>query len=57
MGKKIKYAISKNEREFTPTPIVEIVTDDKGKDKEIMLMCAFGKKKKGDKLLKRLLNY
>jgi len=54
MGKFIRYGISKLDRTFTPTPIVIIEEDDKGKEKETLIMCAFGKKKKGDELSKKI---
>lgn len=50
------FAISKNKRTFTPTPIVQLEIKN-GKEVEkfvLVVSTTFGKKKEGDKLSQRI---
>jgi hypothetical protein len=44
------YRISKNVRKWSSTPIVRPYIDDKGKEKEEMVVICTGKKKEADEL-------
>jgi hypothetical protein len=39
------YRISKNTRNFSPTPIVKVIVDEQGKEHEEIVMCAVNMKK------------
>jgi hypothetical protein len=45
------YAISKNKRKYSPTPIVKIIIDANGKETEELVLMSCLKKKVGDELL------
>jgi len=45
-----KYRISNHKRRFSSTPIVRPYIDDKGKEKEEMVVICTGKKKEADAL-------
>jgi len=49
------YRISQNKRRFSPTPIVRVETDDKGKEKEVQVLFCALPKKEGDAFLQELL--
>jgi len=44
------YAISKNIRKYSPTPIVEVTTNAEGKEEEKIVLISTLKKKEGDEL-------
>lgn len=48
------YRISKNVRKYSSTPIVRPYFDDKGNEKEEMVIICLGKKKDGDELAQRI---
>ena len=48
------YRISNNKRRFSPTPIVRVETDDKGKEKEVQVLFSPLPKKEGDAFLEQL---
>lgn len=53
------YAISKNKRKYSSTPIVKVTLDEQGKEQEEMVCICLGKKEVGDKMAEtivRLLN-
>jgi len=49
------YRISQNKRRFSPTPIVRVETDDKGKEKEVQVLFCALPKKEGDAFLQKVL--
>lgn len=51
------YRISSIKRRFTPTPIVRVEVDAKGKEKEHYVLFSPLPKKEGDAFLKDLLNH
>lgn len=49
------YRISNNKRKYSTTPIVKVVVDGKGKEKEVNVLYSPLTKKDGDKLLESVL--
>jgi len=44
------YAISKNNRKYSSTPIVKVTLNEQGKEQEEMVCICLGKKDVGDKM-------
>lgn len=53
----MKYRISNIKRKYSPTPIVRVETDSKGKDKEIIICCSLLSKKEGDEFSEELVEF
>lgn len=51
------YAISKNKRRFSPTPIVRLSLGGDGKIQEEIVMISTLKKEQGDKLSERVVRF
>ena len=48
------YRISQHKRKWSSTPIVRPYLDDKGKEKEEMVVICIGKKKETDELAQKI---
>lgn len=51
------YRISNNKRKYSPTPIVRVVTDENGKEKEIYVGCLASPKVHGDELSEKIVEF
>lgn len=52
----MKYKISENVRKYSPTPIVEIITDPSGKQKEKIVICVVLPKEEGNILSQKIVD-
>jgi len=48
------FRLSINKRKYTPTPIVKVITDDKGKETEQIVLLSPLKKEEGEELLNKI---
>ena len=50
------YKISNNKRKYSPTPIVQVITDENGKETEEVVLISTLKKKEGDALSEKVVH-
>lgn len=53
----MSYRISNIKRKYSPTPIVKVVTDKNGKEKEIFVCCCAPPKAEGDLLSQEIVDF
>ena len=53
----MSYRISNIRRKYSPTPIVKVLTDSNGKEKEIFVCALQSPKKDGDKLSEEIVKF